>query len=155
TLATLSLSIYTYIYYKQNQQITIDVGGQKSPQEIFFGTELRPLDAQLVVPIEVIAGLFFVLIALMFLGLGQVVGRAFNAASNRVAAYTVNVLGSLIGIGAFMAVSHYRLSPVVWFAVGCGLALIFTGRFRVAQALIYVGILAVVWWFMGIDSARV
>ena len=55
------------------------------------------------VPIEVVAGLFFVLIALVFVGLGQVMGRCFNAIPNRVVAYTTNVLGSLAGIAIFGA----------------------------------------------------
>jgi hypothetical protein len=40
--------------------------------------------AQLVVPIEAVAAVFFVLVALMFVGLGQVMGRAFDAYPNRV-----------------------------------------------------------------------
>src|SRR5213078_1540176 len=40
---------------------------------------------ELAVPIELIAGLFFVLIALAFVGLGQVLGRAFDEFPNLVA----------------------------------------------------------------------
>ena len=59
--------------------------------------------SQFVVPIEAVAGLFFVLIALMFVGLGQVMGRAFDAIPDRVVAYTADILGSLAGIAAFGA----------------------------------------------------
>src|SRR5690242_1975254 len=58
--------------------LTIDVGHQASPQEVFFGTEFRDESAQFTVPIDVISAIFFVLIALMFVGLGQVLGRAFD-----------------------------------------------------------------------------
>jgi len=82
----------------------IDVGHQASPQQIFFGTEYRNPDiARFVVPIEVIAALFFVLVALMFVGLGQVMGRAFDAYPNRLVGYTLNIGGSLAGIAAFSA----------------------------------------------------
>ena len=41
----------------------IKVGGQDSPQQVFFGTErfTAPDPSQFVVPIEAVAGLFFVL----------------------------------------------------------------------------------------------
>jgi hypothetical protein len=73
--------------------LAVDVGHQASPQEVFFGTEYTNPD--LMVPIESIAALFFVLIALMFVGLGQVLGRAFDAHPNRVIAYSLNIGGSL------------------------------------------------------------
>ena len=75
-------------------------------------------------PIEVVAGLFFVLIALMFVGLGQVMGRLFNAIPDRVSAYTVNILGSLAGITAFGLASYFRTPPVVWFGRRPGLCLL-------------------------------
>src|SRR6476661_3325367 len=77
----------------------IDVGGQGSPQQIYFGTEYRARDvSRFVVPLEAVAGTFFTLIALTFLGLGQAMGRAFDTVPDRVRAYTVNIAGSLVGI---------------------------------------------------------
>src|SRR4030095_11881030 len=79
--------------------LVIDVGGQASPQEVFFGAEFRNPDlAQFVVPIEAIAALFFVLITLMFVGLGQTLGRAFDAYPNRVVGYSLNIGRRLAGI---------------------------------------------------------
>ena len=50
------------------------------PQEVFFGGKaFNPDVAQFVVPVELIAACFFILVALMFVGLGQVFGRAFDA----------------------------------------------------------------------------
>lgn len=88
-------------------ELLIDVGGQNSPQVIFFGTDLlgTPNPGQFIVPIEVVAGVFFVVIALTFIGLGQVMGRAFDAIPNRVAAYSVDILGSLMGIVVFSLLS--------------------------------------------------
>src|SRR3984893_13950567 len=65
---------------------------QASPQEVFFGTEYRNPDvAQFGMPIEAVAAVFFVLIALMFVGHGQVLGRAFDAYPNPVLGYTLNL----------------------------------------------------------------
>jgi len=120
--------------YNTFGQVAIDVGGQGSPQQIFFGTEARLGDpSRFVIPIEVIGGVFYTLVALIFVGLGQTMGRKFNALPNRVLAYTTNVAGSLLGIVAFGVVSWFRLPPLVWFAVGSGLVVPFARRDRALQ----------------------
>jgi hypothetical protein len=117
-LGTVFLGYLVFWLYKRFGQLIIDVGGQGSPQQIYFGTEYRVNNpGSFVIPIEVVAGTFFLLIALLFVGLGQEMGRAFSAIPNRVAAYTTNVLASLVGIVAFGMMSQFRLPPVVWFAV--------------------------------------
>ena len=94
--------------------------GVWSPQEAFFATEYRDPDlAKFVVPIEAIAAFFFVLIALMFVGLGQVLGRAFDAYPNRILGYTLNIGGSLAGIAGFSVLSFLQAPPPVWFLVSC------------------------------------
>jgi SAM-dependent methyltransferase len=101
--------------------LAVEVGDQASPQEVFFGTEYRNPDlAQFVVPIESIAATFFILIALMFVGLGQMLGRAFDAYPNRVLGYMLNIGGSLLGILGFSALSFTQARPVVWFLISCG-----------------------------------
>ncbi|MGH9140193.1 MAG: spermidine synthase, partial [Vicinamibacterales bacterium] len=113
TLACLVLYVYTHF-----SAIMIDVGGQGSPQQIFFGTEYRARDlTRFVIPLEAVAGLFFVFIALAFVGLGQVMGRGFNLLPDRMTAYTVNIAGSLAGIAGFALVSYLRAPPSVWFAI--------------------------------------
>src|SRR6266566_3071831 len=63
--------------YEHFGQIIVDVGGQGSPQQVYFGTEYRARDiSSFVVPIELLASIFFVLISLVFVGVGQVMGRA-------------------------------------------------------------------------------
>ena len=100
--------------------LALDVGHQASPQEIFFGTEYRNPDvAQFTIPIDLIIAVFFVLIALMFVGLGQVLGRAFDAYPNRVVGYTLNIGGSLVGIVGFSLISYMQAPPGVWFFVIC------------------------------------
>ena len=115
-IAALAL-LKIYMYWSS---LAIDVGHQASPQEIFFGTEYRNPDvAQFTVPIDLIVAVFFVLIALMFVGLGQVLGRAFDAYPNRVMGYTLNIGGSLVGIVGFSLISLVQTPPAVWFFITC------------------------------------
>src|SRR5215469_4856187 len=86
--------------------LVFDVGSQASPQEVFFGTESRDPDVgEFVVPIELVAAAFFLIVAFMFVGLGQVLGRNFDAVGNRLAGYAWNIGGSVAGIVIFSALS--------------------------------------------------
>src|SRR5688500_17453423 len=125
---TIALAMATFFaYHHYADKLTIDVGGQTSaPKFIYFGTEYRPPDpSKLIVPLWAVAGVFFALIAITFVGLGQTMGRAFDAIPNRVMAYTVDVLGSLSGITLFGVMSWFQLSPQFWFIVSFLLALYF------------------------------
>jgi SAM-dependent methyltransferase len=118
-LATVITAVSTFAVYHYWSGLSIVVGGQASAQEVFFGTEYRNPDvAQFVIPIEVVAAIFFVLVALMFVGLGQVLGRAFDSYPNRVVGYTLNIGGSLAGIIGFSAISLMQAPPLVWFLIG-------------------------------------
>ncbi|WP_165230228.1 spermidine synthase [Aquisphaera insulae] len=129
-------------------QLAIEVGGQqKSPQQIFFGAENSGRNpAQFLVPIEAAAACFFVLIAASFIGLGQAMGRAFDAIPGRIAAYTTDVLGSLFGIAAFGLCSYQELPAYAWFAIigaaGIGLVRNLTWPQATAQ---WVLLLALAW----------
>ncbi len=106
------------LLYSSWKGLAVDVGHQASPQEIFFGTEYRDPDlAQFVIPIEWVAGLFFVLIALTFVGLGQMLGRSFDVYPDRIKAYSLNIGGSLIGIVGFSALSFLQAPPAVWLLI--------------------------------------
>ena len=122
-VATALLTAWTYNHYGQ---FAVDVGSQKSPQVVYFGTEYRAKDpSKFLVPVEAVAAVFFVLVTLMFVGLGQALGRAFNAVPNRLSAYTADLLGSLVGIGAFGLASRFNTTPHLWFAVSALLCLYF------------------------------
>src|SRR5436190_9545520 len=119
-LGTFGTALVIMALYSYWGGLAVDVGHQVSPQEVFFGTEYRNPDlAQFVVPVEFIAAVFFVLIALMFVGLGQVLGRAFDAYPNRVFGYALNIGGSLVGIVGFSVLSFLQVPPAVWFLVSC------------------------------------
>src|SRR2546425_323369 len=94
----------------------VDVGNQASPQQVFFGTEYHSQDlSRYAVPVEVLCGFFFLIIALAFIGPGQELGRALKRWPNRVQAYTLNISGSLAGIVLFAACSWLELSSFWWF----------------------------------------
>ncbi len=59
----------------------------------------------------------FALVATMFIPLGQFVGWYLENAPDGVAAYSVNIIGSLAGIGAFTALCFLNQPPWVWFLV--------------------------------------
>lgn len=144
-LITVLLAVGTFALYQRWGGVTIDVGSQVSPQMIYFGTEYRPKDpSQFVVPLEAVAGTFFVLIALMFVGLGQVMGRLFDVIPNRVGAYTINILGSLVGIGAFGLCSWLWTTPHLWFALSLAMVLYFARPWSMLQAIGPIAILVVI-----------
>jgi len=141
TLAGVVLSSLTITLHRTFGKLLIDVGGQGSPQQVFFGTEYRAYDpGTFVVPIESIAAVFFLLVALAFVGPGQEMGRAFSAIPNRVAAYTANVLGSLAGIVAFGLMSEFRMPPVLWYGLSALLLFRFLRRWSVVQVTAAIGL---------------
>jgi SAM-dependent methyltransferase len=145
-LTTASASGSWWIY-EHFGQIMVDVESQQSPQLIYFGTELRLKDpSKWVIPIEVLAGYFFALVALLFLGLGQEMGRRFAIIENRLLAYSADILGSLAGIAVFGAMSFFRLPAYVWFAIALALGVYFVPRRRLLHALGGAGALALVAW---------
>jgi spermidine synthase len=67
----------------------------------------------------------FLLIIYIFVPLGQIVSRQMNLAPRSLTAYSWNLLGSLAGVLAFLAVSRMMLPPVFWLgAVLLGFALL-------------------------------
>ncbi|HEX8524979.1 MAG TPA: hypothetical protein VF669_22200 [Tepidisphaeraceae bacterium] len=142
-------------YNRPDSRLAISVGGndQGNPQLIFFGTEYRYKDPNLfVIPMPVVAGFFFTLIAITFVGLGQTMGRAFDAIPNRVGAYSIDVLGSLTGIACFGLASWFWTSPHIWFMLIVLLCLYFvrpwTGK-QVVAALVTMFMIAVTAYGVG------
>jgi SAM-dependent methyltransferase len=143
-LVTALLAIGVLWAHERFGRLVVDVG-QDSPHEVFFGTTIKLKDpGSFVIPIEVVGGTFFVLIALMFVGLGQVLGRAFDAIPNRVVSYSINVLGSLAGIVTFALASYVRSSPIIWFAISVGLILYFVRPLSIAQFACQITLLSLI-----------
>ena len=144
-LVTVAAALSTAWIYNHYGKFAVDIGSQRSPQMVYFGTEYRAKDpSKFLVPVEAVGGVFFVLIALMFIGLGQTLGRCLNAARSRTAAYTVDILGSLAGIGAFSAASYLNTTPHLWFALSACLCLYFARPWTVWQVGSQIGLLLLV-----------
>jgi len=147
-LTTAVAAIVMIKTYNNWADLAIDVGHQASPQEVFFGTEYRNPDvARFTIPIDVIVAIFFILISLMFVGLGQMLGRAFDAYPNRVIGYTLNIGGSLVGIALFSLISLFHAPPAVWFliaATGIAYLLARGGELTLMRGLALAALLAVV-----------
>jgi len=62
-------------------------------------------------------GCLFVLIVLVFIPLGQMVGREMDSASNTLRGYSFNLIGSLVGVVTFFLLSRWMLPPIVWMAI--------------------------------------
>lgn len=141
-LAGVASAIATTGIYHYWTGLVFNVGNQTSPQEVFFGTEARNADvAQFVVPIELVAGAFFLVVAFIFVGLGQILGRAFDSCSNRLAGYAWNIAGSVAGIVMFSSLSFAELSPGWWFLIPCCGVAYFLYR---AQKLTFLRVFALV-----------
>jgi len=93
--------------------------------------------------IHLVLGGFFILTALVFVPLGQIMGRYFTELP-RIRAYTVNVAGSLIGIAAFSYGSFLGIPPLFWFVIVCVGTLPFLFRYRVPLIVIQMILLGMV-----------
>jgi SAM-dependent methyltransferase len=143
-VAAVVAALSLYFIYVGWGGLAIEVGSQAAPQEVFFGTEYRNPDvATFILPIELVAAFFFILIALMFVGLGQVLGRSLDAHPNRVVAYSLNIGGSLAGIISFSVLSMLNTPPAAWFlviGVGVGYLLHRAGGLTLPRALALVAL---------------
>src|SRR5256885_1475414 len=69
----------------------VNVANQENPEVVFFGSEVSALQkVEFRLPLEIVLGVFFVLIALVMVGPGQEMGRAFNRVPHRGQAYALN-----------------------------------------------------------------
>ncbi len=124
-------------------QDVLEVGrNTTAPQVVYFGSEIRTRDvATFVVPMEWVAGCFFLLVAAAMIGLGQLIGRRFAALPDPVRAYVVNIGGSLAGVLLFNLCS-WHLSPAWWFGLGASGLIYFLWREAPRR-----------WWAVGLAAA--
>jgi SAM-dependent methyltransferase len=78
----------------------------------------------------------------IFVPLGRLLGRLLDDHPRTIRAYSVNVAGSLAGIGLFVVVSAFSLPPAVWVLAAAAPLWPFLGRDR--QRLVNDGLLAAI-----------
>jgi SAM-dependent methyltransferase len=94
------------------------------------GLGMSASDAERILSATVILVLVYCTTALLFVAFGQYIGRLFRT-HPPLRAYSVEVAGSLAGIGLFALLSSHETSPTAWFAVGfVALALLLPPRAR-------------------------
>jgi spermidine synthase len=64
-----------------------------------------------------------VLIWEMFVPIGRMLGRLMDDRQQIIRAYSINIVGSLLGIWLFAGLSAVSLPPMAWLVVACGLLL--------------------------------
>jgi SAM-dependent methyltransferase len=74
-------------------------------------------DAERVLSAGIILVVVYCTTALLFVAFGQYIGRLFKT-HPPLRAYSLEVAGSLAGIGLFALLSVWQTSPTVWFAIG-------------------------------------
>jgi predicted RNA methylase len=103
--------------------------------------------------------LLMVLIGDIFVPLGRVIGRLMDDHPHTILAYSVNVVGGLVGIWLFVLLSACEQPPWVWFAVTMGLILCLVAPRSLARAARFdVGLLAmmvVLLWFSGREPGAI
>lgn len=82
-----------------------------------LGRPSLPMDLLASLAAILLIVLLFALVALAFVPLGQIVGWSLESAGDGALAYTVNVLGSLVGIVLYTLLCFRYQPPAVWFAI--------------------------------------
>lgn len=93
--------------------------------------------------------MFFLLITIVFVPLGQRIGRCLAAIPSSLEGYTLNILGSVAGVVIFAVISWLQLNPWWWFLIALGTVLWMLWPSRVMLPMnLFVAILtiALVWW---------
>lgn len=92
-----------------------------------------------------------ILIVDIFVPLGRILGRLMNAHPRPIWAYSVNILGSILGSWLFVLLSFFYQPPVTWFLILSALLAWFVYYLKRDQALLFVLLilLPVGGWFAG------
>jgi spermidine synthase len=93
--------------------------------------------------------LAFLSTSLIFIPLGQLAGRCMDRYGDALGAYSANLLGSLLGVLAIVALSFFWTPPIVWFCVGFGVLMLFMANrakaLLVSCCAALIGIVALAW----------
>jgi Spermine/spermidine synthase domain len=135
----LGLLIYTGLVYSVRPKLAIADSGA-----LFWGERVKLSGDASTLPMtpEAFIAVAFFVVALLFVLLGQAIGRHFETLPP-LRGYGANIAGSLLGAALFTANSFFLANPVVWFALVLGaLAPFVWGHGRVT-AIAYAASIAV------------
>ncbi len=100
--------------------------------------------ALLTVPLLFTLVIFFLLITATFMPLGQKIGAGLLTTRSTLNGYILNILGSVLGVVAFSAVSFLQLSPGWWFGLALLPLLWFVRREKVLLCANLVAVLIII-----------
>ncbi len=86
---------------------------------------------------------FFLALMIMFIPYGQILGQYLKAHGDNIRAYSINILGSIVGIWLFTTLSFLYFPPMIWLVLGMLLSLIFLSEWRqraIALVAVVVGV---------------
>jgi len=69
-----------------------------------------------------LVALFFIIMAAM-VPMGQALAQIFDRSKNRILDYSINIIGSILGVWFFAAISFATLKPVVWYLTAMAIIL--------------------------------
>ena len=108
---------------------------ERGDSEVIFFTSLHVNGPPAWLALPVV----FLLAALILAGPAEVVGRCFGRL-RPLSAYRYDLIGSLLGIVTFAALSFMRAPSVVWGAIACLLYVLLAGRSRRLVTILYAAV---------------
>jgi hypothetical protein len=90
-----------------------------------------------------------VLIVDTFVPIGRILGRLMNAPGNPIWAYSVNILGSILGTWLFVLLSFFYQPPFIWFlfaALLLGIFVLWSKRDKKINVALLAGCLVLAWF---------
>lgn len=103
--------------------VASEVNSMGIPAVPFSGLAVLALAAAIAITVPL-----FILNAMVFIPLGQIVGGYLERAPRGIFAYSVNILGSLGGILLFTLLCQYWQPPLVWFTIAGVLLVLLVGK---------------------------
>ncbi|GHO85338.1 spermidine synthase [Dictyobacter formicarum] len=104
----LLLLILTLIVAKNRFDLHVN-----SAQVLYYGAgEAQSVSAENFIVLPIIFGL----VTICFIPLGRMFGQLISLV-RPLTAYTFDIIGSLVGIALFSAMSYFALPPIIWFAI--------------------------------------
>ena len=108
-------------------------------------------------PVYYLLGASFIVCACICYPVGQLCGKLLHS-SNSLNAYSLNLIGSALGVVALFLMSLYWLPPVVWFAVTGGMILLFVlprDAFLQAGVTSFCALLIILAWPVQPETQRI